>query len=211
MPGLETRDRILDAAEELFSEQGVAATSLRAVTALAGVNLAAVHYHFGPKEALLEAVLQRRLGPLNQERLKRLDALEAAAPDRRVPLERVLEAFFAPALEAVTRLGVPGRRLARLLARFHASEPEDLRSLVIQQFGEVVERFIAAAVRALPGLPPAEVMLRFEFAVPILMHATADPPVERIGALVRPPTDPASTLRRAIAFVAAGMRAPAPR
>jgi AcrR family transcriptional regulator len=211
MSGLETRDRILDAAEELFAEQGVAATSLRAVTALAGVNLAAVHYHFGPKEALLEAVLERRLGPVNQDRLKRLDALEASARNGPVALEDLLEAFFAPALVAVTQLGVPGRRLARLVARFHASEPEDLRALALEQFREVIERFSAAAVRAVPELPPAEALLRFEYALPILMYATAEPAVDRIGEFVRPPSDPASTLRRAIAFVAAGLRAPAPR
>ena len=77
-----TKDRILDAAESLFMEHGFEATSLRSITAAADVNLAAVNYHFGSKEELFQAVLTRRLDPMNQERLDLLTALEReAAPD----------------------------------------------------------------------------------------------------------------------------------
>ena len=74
-----TKDRILDAAEALFMEHGFEATSLRAITAAAGVNLAAVNYHFGSKEELFQAVLTRRLDPMNQERVDLLTALEREA------------------------------------------------------------------------------------------------------------------------------------
>ena len=67
----ETVERILDAAEQLFAEKGFAETSLRLITSKAGVNLAAVNYHFGSKEELFEAVLTRRLDPMNQQRLAR--------------------------------------------------------------------------------------------------------------------------------------------
>ena len=73
----DTRDRILDAAERLFAQQGFDLTSLRALTTEADVNLAAVNYHFGSKERLFEAVLARLIAPINAERLARLDALEA--------------------------------------------------------------------------------------------------------------------------------------
>ena len=55
-----TRDRILDAAEELFAEQGFS-SSLRNITSSAGVNLAAVNYHFGSKETLIEELFSRRI------------------------------------------------------------------------------------------------------------------------------------------------------
>ncbi len=71
-----TRERILDAAEELFAEKGIVATSLRVLTKAAGVNLAAVHYYFGSKEALLDAVLERRAEAVNLERLASLARLE---------------------------------------------------------------------------------------------------------------------------------------
>ena len=69
----DTKQRILDVAERLFATRGFHATSLRAITRAAEVNLAAVNYHFGSKDALLEAVMLRRLGPLNEIRQARLD------------------------------------------------------------------------------------------------------------------------------------------
>lgn len=74
-----TKDRILDAAERLFARDGFDATSLRAITAEAKVNLAAVNYHFQSKEALVQAVIGRRLGPINVRRLELLDGYEAEA------------------------------------------------------------------------------------------------------------------------------------
>src|SRR5436190_23125118 len=95
----ETRERILDTAERLFADRGYGATSLRSIIAAAEVNLAAVHYHFHTKEALLDAVLKRRLEPVNRERLALLDECEKSAGASALPLERVLAALIAPALD----------------------------------------------------------------------------------------------------------------
>src|SRR3984957_3058267 len=92
----ETRDKILDTAERLFGEYGYAATSLRQIIAEAGVNLAAIHYHFGSKEDLLDRVIFRKASPVNEERLATLDRLEAAAQAGPVPLEEILRAFLGP-------------------------------------------------------------------------------------------------------------------
>src|SRR5437763_10558253 len=96
-PRTDTKQRILDSAERLFAQHGFEATSLRNIIADAKVNLAAIHYHFHSKEALLDAVILRRLGPVNQKRLELLDGCERSAPDGRPDLEAVLEAFIAPA------------------------------------------------------------------------------------------------------------------
>ena len=77
-PPADTREKILDAAELLFIERGFAATSLRAIASRAGVNLAATHYHFGSKEGLLRATVDRRMEPLNEERVRLLEEAEAA-------------------------------------------------------------------------------------------------------------------------------------
>ena len=95
MTATDTKETILDSAEQLFAEQGFAPTSLRAITARAGVNLAAVNYHFGSKADLSREVLARRLEPLNRERLRLLDACEATG---KPPLEGIVAAFVAPAL-----------------------------------------------------------------------------------------------------------------
>src|SRR6185295_6139770 len=94
----ETRERILDTAERLFAERGYSATSLRSIIAAAKVNLAAVHYHFRTKEALLDEVLKRRLEPVNRERLAMLDACEQAVGNAPPPLEGVLTALIEPPL-----------------------------------------------------------------------------------------------------------------
>src|SRR3954447_22854602 len=97
-PSAVTRDRILDAAEELFMEHGFEATSLRQITTAAEVNLAAVNYHFGSKEELFQSVLTRRLDPMNQERLALLTAYEQRVAPHPLSCEKIMSAMFIPAL-----------------------------------------------------------------------------------------------------------------
>ena len=109
----DTKTRILDAAERLFVEHGFEATSLRQLTTAAGVNLAAVNYHFGSKEELFQAVLTRRLDPMNQERIERLEKLEREASGKPLSCEKILFAMLIPAL----RLARDERREQRLAVR----------------------------------------------------------------------------------------------
>ena len=71
--GTDTKERILRAAELIFGRHGYAGTTLRAVTAEAGVNLASANYHFGSKEALVMEMLRQRVAPINEERLLLLE------------------------------------------------------------------------------------------------------------------------------------------
>src|SRR5271166_6534149 len=87
----DTKTRILDAAEKLFGEKGFDATSLRDITTEADVNLAAVNYHFQSKESLIEAVILRGAGPVND---RRLAMLEATGP--KASVEQIVEAFVGP-------------------------------------------------------------------------------------------------------------------
>ena len=119
-----TRESLLDAAERLFAEAGIAASSVRAITREAGVNLAAVSYHFGSKDGLVREVLRRRLTPLQDERLRRLEALERRhAPDP-PPVDAILRAFLHP---VARYLGDPGARaFSRLLLRAAATAPRPI-------------------------------------------------------------------------------------
>src|SRR5688500_4112556 len=94
----DTKTRILDAAELLFMEHGFEATSLRSLTTAASVNLAAVNYHFGTKEELFQAVLTRRLDPMNQERIELLERVEREAAGKPMSCEKILFAMLIPAL-----------------------------------------------------------------------------------------------------------------
>src|SRR5882762_4243581 len=94
----DTRSRILDVAEELFGEQGLDRVSIRDITRMAKVNLAAINYHFGSKEDLIAAVFERRVVPVNEARLAALDAVQGSG--RRKPnLEYILEAFIRPTVQ----------------------------------------------------------------------------------------------------------------
>lgn len=201
-----TKARLVDAAERLFATQGVAATSLRSITAEAGVNVAAVHYHFGSREALLRAVLARRVDPVNRERLRRLAGLEAAegAPAGPPSLEALLEAFLAPAFEAVEA----DPELARVGALLFQEPREEARALVAELFGEVVAHFEAALARALPALPADELRDRVSFVVGAMVHQLAG---AGLPALPAPDREARRRLARLVRFCAAGLRAPAAR
>jgi len=202
----DTRDRILDVAERMFAQQGFDLTSLRALTAGADVNLAAVHYHFGSKERLFEAVLVRLVEPVNAERLTRLDAAGAqGAP----ALEAIIEAFVAPPLHAVA----DARRadVARvLMGRVMSSPDEQMRSLLLKLFGTVLDRFIPAFARALPHLSREEVLWRFFFMIGVLVQTMSCG--HHLRFVSGGSCDPArveDAIPRIVQFVAAGMRAPA--
>src|SRR6476660_6733632 len=97
-PQHETRTRILDAAEELFMLHGFEGTSMRLLTSKAGVNLAAVNYHFGSKDALIEALFRRRLDPMNAARIAELARLEEEANGRPLAADAIIRAFVGQSL-----------------------------------------------------------------------------------------------------------------
>ena len=142
-----TKDRILDAAERLFARDGIEATSLRAITTEAGVNLAAVNYHFQSKDALVTAVFMRRVAPVNDQRLAMLEACEREAGDGPLPLERVLDAFVRPVVEI---FGSRARDFAPLMGRLYTEPSEYLEKIYKSKIEPVAERFLRAYQRACP-------------------------------------------------------------
>src|SRR5689334_17719654 len=118
---LDTKQRILDVAEQQFADHGFAGTSLRRIIAAANVNLAAVHYHFHSKEALLEAVLMRRMVPLNEERAVLLDELERKASEDGVSLEEILAAFLGPPMRLILNPSGEGKLFGKLIGRLHSA------------------------------------------------------------------------------------------
>ena len=202
---LDTRGRLLDADEELFAERGIAATSLRQVTGHAGANVAAVNYHFGSKDGLVVAVFERILGPLNAERLERLDAAVAAAAGRAPAPEAVLEAFVGPALRLGT--GTRPTRLLGLMGRAHSEASHEIRKAVFAQFEEVIARFAHAIHRAAPELTLTEVYWRLEFSIGAMAFILADPPAFRALTSGDREEEEERNVARLVAFLAAGFRA----
>src|SRR2546428_5463252 len=123
-PPHETRTRILDAAEELFMLHGFEGTSMRQLTAKAGVNLAAVNCHFGSKDALIEAVFRRRLDPMNAARIAALDELEKSA---RAPApDAIIRAFIGQSLRMIEDTKNGGRNFIPPLGRRYTQPSKPL-------------------------------------------------------------------------------------
>ncbi|MCX6632709.1 MAG: TetR/AcrR family transcriptional regulator [Candidatus Solibacter sp.] len=196
-----TKQKILDTAERLIGERGYAATSLRHIIAEAGVNLAAVHYHFGSKEDLLDAVVVRKAAPVNAARLARLDRIEAEAGSGRPDVEKVLESFLIPTAEMANR----NPEFVRLMGRMHA---EGLMPLIVgKHFQAMVLRFVAALRRALPGLPEEELMWRVHFMMGAMSQTMCSAPI--FARMAGNPADMEPRMRRLVTFLGAGFRASA--
>ena len=161
-----TKDRILGAAELLFAQRGFEGASLRQLTTNAGVNLAAVNYHFGSKEKLVEEVFRRRLDALNESRLTALARI-AGAPE--TTLEDVLEAFIRPALDLSH--DDSGALFMRVLARAFAEHDDTLRQFLSANYGHVMRQFTAEFARLLPQLSKQELYWRIDLVTGALTHA----------------------------------------
>lgn len=238
MATAETKDRILDAAEALFARQGFSATSLRSVIAEAGVNLAAVHYHFGPREELIRAVFSRRFDPINRKRIELLTALgnedvtrgggkRAAGGGKRTTrpglddgagqpdlggahLERILDILIRPLLAAAREKPDEWMSVSQLVGRAHTDSDFTVRQILHDQFKEVFAHFSAAIGRHLTHLGEEEMLCRFHFAITSMAVTLVHGDDIRILSEGRldPGRDPEQFARRWVTFAAAGLRAP---
>ncbi len=207
----DTKERILDAAEVLFMEQGFEATSLRMITARAGVNLAAVNYHFGSKEDLIKAVFVRRLAPLNAERVAALDRLEAEAGGRPLDPARILEAFLYAGVRLARDPGRGGGVFLRLLGRTFAEPSGHVREFMPAQYEQVVDRYKAALGRALPHLSERELVWRLHFIFGAIAYTLGGTDVLKLACrypLEDEANDPEAVVRHLLPFLVGGLTAP---
>jgi AcrR family transcriptional regulator len=213
-PPHETRTRILDAAEELFMQHGFEGTSMRSLTAKAGANLAAVNYHFGSKNALIEAVFRRRLDPMNAARIAELDRLEKEAAGRpgssTLSPEAIIHAFIGASLRMIEDAKGGGRNFIRLLGRTYTDPQKPIRVLIGQLYAPAMERFKAAFVRALPQMPAEELVWRMHFMFGTLAYTLAATDTVQLIAGCKPEDryDARLLESRLAAFLLAGLKAP---
>ena len=204
--GTDTRARILDTAERLFAETGLAATSLRQITTAAGVNLAAVHYHFGSKDGLVQAVYERHIAPVNRERLRLLDLYEATPSPGAAQLEQLVEALVGPVLRLKKDDPVAARSVRCLIGRIYC-EPGDQMKSVLCQFDEIRERFPAAISLALPHLSRTELLWRVHFMIGATLHTTgAGQLLEQVSEGPCDLNNTEETVRQLVHFLCAGLR-----
>lgn len=173
-----TKDRILGAAEELFAQHGFAGTSLRLVTSHADVNIAAVNYHFGSKENLVNEVFRRRMDEMTAARLQQLEQARREKPG---DLSAVLAAFVEPAL-AMAQDRQSGGAFVRVIARAYAEKNDNLRKFLSDHYGHVLREFGKAIAACVPGLGKEALYWRLDFLAGALTYAMAD-----FGLIKRPP------------------------
>ena len=209
---MDTKLQILNAAEKLFARQGFEATSLRAIIADAQVNLAAVHYHFGSKEGLIRAVLERRLAPMNRERLRLLDSYEHKPGGKPPTINELLQAFLGPALSFAIEDSSQGHPTLQLMGRILLQSSEMLERAAGDQFRDLAGRFLKAFQRALPRLSKQEIAWKLNFTIGaaakalyggVPLKVLSEASNERLAE-----KDLNRILRRLISYTAAGMSAP---
>jgi len=198
-PRGDTKNRILDTAEKLFGLNGFEATSLRDITTEADANLASVNYHFQSKDSLIDAVIARRIEPVN---LKRIEMLEAAGPQP--TLEQILRAFLAPVMEMQMAAVVP------LVGRILSNPDLFVDRVFHKHLAPVSQRFVEELSRALPDLPRPDLLWRLHFTVGVMTHTMLwGRIIPKVTGGICDLSDRTALLDRAVKFVAAGFRSPA--
>ena len=188
---------------------GFEATSMRVLTSSARVNLAAVNYHFGSKDALIEAVFRRKLDPMNAARIQALEQLEAASEQVPTP-EAIIRAFIGPSLKMIEDAKGGGRNFIRLLGRTYTEPTKPIRILIGKLYAETMERYKLALARALPRMPREELVWRMHFMFGTLSYTLAATDTVQLIAGCKPEDryDARLLEDRLAAFLAAGLEAP---
>ncbi|GAA5444798.1 hypothetical protein Misp06_02988 [Microbulbifer sp. NBRC 101763] len=161
MSQTDTVSRILDAAEALFAERGFTETSLRTITSTAGVNLAAVNYHFGSKKELIQAVFERFLTPFTEDLEAELDRRIATGQELHV--EGLLESLYRVGLGGLSDRGLDPQRFMRLLGLAYTQFQGHLRRFIVSRYGDSYRRFAGLLAEALPGVDPVTFYWRLYF------------------------------------------------
>ncbi|WP_269522830.1 TetR/AcrR family transcriptional regulator [Coraliomargarita parva] len=164
-----TRNRIIKAAEKLFAEKGFRAMTLRDVTRLAKVNLAAVNYHFGSKTDLVRAVIWQRFEPINRERMEQLKSLIESHAPKPVPVEATLDALIRPLFKCMNQSGKPDTTLMQLIGRAITEPAEFIGPLHKDFFGELCCRFTDELRRSCPDMTEDELQCRFYLVVSTML------------------------------------------
>jgi AcrR family transcriptional regulator len=206
----DTKKRILDAAEKLIARQGFYATSLRMLTREAGVNLAAVNYHFGSKEELLKAVIERRILPLNTVRLERLQNIKDRASAEGCPpdIREILLAFLEPTF-AFRKSGKGAQDFIALIGRAFSDPRDTVRKLFLHMVEPVFQLLYELLCDALPSLPKNIVYLRLNFVLGAMAHAMSMSQMCQLipdGFSLK--VDSAILAEQFVSFVTTGLEAP---
>ena len=202
-----TRDRILDAAETLFAQDGYAGVSVRQIMSQAGADVSLAYYHFKSKRDLFDQVMLRRAEHLNDIRLEALEAVEKRHPDDAPTVEEIIGAFTNPLLDLLATDHEEWKHYFRLVAQINNS-PEWGGELMTRYFDPLVRRFIEALRKALPGCSDQDLYWSYHFLSGALTLTFAETGrIDNLSGGACCSSDMASINERMPTFLAAGFRA----
>jgi len=204
------REAIAAAAVRHFAAYGFSGASLREILRDAGANVAAAHYHFGSKDALIEALFRRRLDPMNAARIAELERLEKDGKGRPLTAEAIIRAFVGQSLRMIEDDKSGGRNFSRLLGRTYTEPTKPIRMLIGQLYAPAMERYKEAFAAALPQMPREELVWRMHFMFGTLAYTLAATDTVQLIAGCKPEDryDAELLEERLTAFLAAGLNAP---
>jgi AcrR family transcriptional regulator len=201
----ESLEQILDAAEYLFSKNGLHGVTLRDVAKRVGVHTTLIHYYFEDKNRLFEAVFARRAGVTSGLRMEALERYEAEAGDHPT-VEGALHAFLDTDLDLYIRGGEPWMNYAAFCARV-SNTPEG-GVLMDIHFDPVVLKLVGILKRALPDYSDEDIFWGYHFVTGSLMNTLARTGrIDRLSSGVCRSDDFEAVKKRIARFMAAGFLA----
>ncbi|MBI1180506.1 MAG: TetR family transcriptional regulator [Alphaproteobacteria bacterium] len=212
-PKLSTKEKILDAAEELFAERGYYGVSIRQITQHAGVDLALANYHFGPKEELFRHVIARRAEEHSHRQMEYLQNAIAAAGDGPPSIEALVRAFCEPIFDRTMRGGPGWKHYIQLLSHTaNTKQSHGFLAPMNERYDPVVEAFTDAFKRALPACAPHNVHYAVYFLQGAIVYLLAETgAINRQSHGLVDASDFDAILERMVPFFAAGFYALAGR
>jgi AcrR family transcriptional regulator len=201
----ETLEQILDAAEYLFSKNGLHGVTLRDVAVRVGVHTTLLHYYFEDKLSLFEAVFARRAAVTSGRRMEALERYEAEAGDKPT-VEGALHAFLDTDLDLYFEGGELWMNYAAFCARV-SNTPEGAALMDIH-FDPVVLKLVSILKRALPDTPEEDIFWGYHFVTGSLMNTLARTGrIDRLSGGLCKSDDFMAVKRRMARFMAAGFLA----
>lgn len=177
-----TKARILDVAEQLFSEKGFAETSMRDITGQANVNLASVNYHFGSKEELINAVFQRSLAPLVDALNTNLSVIQETHMTGIGKLELSLKVLVSAALKRTRAMKGGGGIFMRLLSRAYSDPEAKVRNFLAMQYTDVISAYVLILIEALPAVSKEEIYWRsYSMLGSLIFIMSSEPTLQNIA------------------------------
>ena len=204
---MSTKNRILDAAEELFADKGFNGTSLREITSQAEVNLAAVNYHFGSKKELIKAVMSRYMNELAPN----LEAVLLEVCDKEKPsLIEVFTAFVQPLLSLNEFRENGTSNFLQLLGRGYTDSQGFLRWFLTTEYPNVISFFVDAVQKAYPELTAEEMFWRLHFTMGTIVFtmSSSDALLDIARSDFDNDTNIEGVIQHVIPYIAAGVAAP---